>query len=141
MTPALPHLYRPLAPQADMVYKNLKQPCHCFMCMGRLRQARTVKRHAQFERFRDTIIDDSNVFPAQLPAPADHGDLTDADGNIIRGLRRISEDTRNLLDAYDQYFTSQDDLDTTLWVSQHKHIHARDQVCCFNTWSTTRTRH
>jgi hypothetical protein len=88
--------------------------------MGRMRQVRTVKRHAQFQRFADTVIDTSNVFPAQLPDANDVQALfTNGDGARIQGLRRISEDTRNLLDAYDQYFTSQDELDTTLWVRQH----------------------
>ena len=103
-----------------MVYKNNKIPCPCFMCMGRMRQVRTVKRHAQFQRFEDTEIDTSTVFPAQLPDANDVQALfINGDGARVQGLRRISEDTRNLLDAYDQYFTSQDELDTTLWVRQH----------------------
>jgi hypothetical protein len=93
-----------------MPYKQTKGNCHCFLCGGCERTTKTVRDHAAFARAEQIQLDRSSVYPIDIQ----EGRPAELHGAPV-GLRRISADTRDLLDAYDIYFAQQDELDEALW--------------------------
>jgi hypothetical protein len=101
-----------------MPYKEPKQPCPCFICNGQMRQKRTVATHAHYEAAARIQIDSTSVFPIDIEMGRDiDWDDTDdyRDDQGRPRLRRITSDTRDLLQAYDLYFAKEDDMDKVLW--------------------------
>ena len=92
-----------------MPYLHIHAPCWCFLCGGRRRTQQTIARHAQNQRRIDVVIDRTSEYPVEF-APERGQD----ESNFPR-LRRITEETRALLHAYDLYFAKQDCLDEKLW--------------------------
>ena len=92
-----------------MPYALSKIACGCFVCGGKLVQRRTQARHAHRTTRDNVTIDRTSVYPVEF-AP-ERGE----DGVPTRGLRRITEETRALLNAYDVYFAKEDNLGEKLW--------------------------
>jgi hypothetical protein len=98
--------------------EKLKAPCPCFVCNGGLRQLRTVRLHASYEAADRVIIDETSVFPINIEQgrEMDWGEADDLqDDNGHPRLRRITQDTIDLLHAYDTYFAKEDEMDAALW--------------------------